>query len=85
MIFDAPTPFALLHHLKPDVLVKGGTYTVEQVVGKEVVEAYGGKVCVTGSRTGVSTTAILQSVGKKGPTHGESETAFQNASTAAVP
>jgi D-beta-D-heptose 7-phosphate kinase/D-beta-D-heptose 1-phosphate adenosyltransferase len=62
LVFNEDTPHTLLHALKPDVLVKGGTYTTDQVVGHEVVEAYGGRVCVTGVVEGISTTAILQSL-----------------------
>lgn len=62
LIFEEDTPHDLLRRLKPDVLVKGGTYTVGEVVGKEVVEAYGGAVCVVGRMEGVSTTEILASV-----------------------
>ncbi|HEU5431334.1 MAG TPA: D-glycero-beta-D-manno-heptose 1-phosphate adenylyltransferase, partial [Thermomicrobiales bacterium] len=63
VVFDEPTPHRLLHHLRPDVLVKGGAYRPEEVVGHEVVEAYGGKVGVLGHVAGVSTTAILASLG----------------------
>jgi D-beta-D-heptose 7-phosphate kinase/D-beta-D-heptose 1-phosphate adenosyltransferase len=59
LIFDDDTPHALLERLRPDVLVKGGTYRVEDVVGRELVQGYGGQVCVTGERPGVSTTALL--------------------------
>jgi D-beta-D-heptose 7-phosphate kinase/D-beta-D-heptose 1-phosphate adenosyltransferase len=59
VIFDADTPEELLCRLRPDVLVKGGTYRVDEVVGRDIVEAYGGRVCVTSQRPGVSTTAIL--------------------------
>jgi D-beta-D-heptose 7-phosphate kinase/D-beta-D-heptose 1-phosphate adenosyltransferase len=62
VIFDDDTPHELLRRLRPDVLVKGGTYTPDQVIGHEVVEAYGGRVCVTGLTKGVSTTAIVQSL-----------------------
>jgi len=61
LIFDADTPHELLRQIRPDVLVKGGTYTREEVVGREVVEAYGGKVCVTGKVEGASTSRILSS------------------------
>jgi D-beta-D-heptose 7-phosphate kinase/D-beta-D-heptose 1-phosphate adenosyltransferase len=64
LIFDDATPHALLWALRPDVLVKGGTYTPDQVVGREVVLAYGGRVCVAGMVGGVSTTAIVSSVRK---------------------
>lgn len=64
VIFDEDTPHELLHAIRPDVLVKGGTYTPEQVVGHEIVESYGGTVCVTGLVDGVSTTNILASVAR---------------------
>jgi D-beta-D-heptose 7-phosphate kinase / D-beta-D-heptose 1-phosphate adenosyltransferase len=44
------------------VLVKGGTYTVEEVVGRDIVEAYGGRVCATGRIGGTSTTEIVTAV-----------------------
>ena len=59
VIFDEPTPHALLERLRPDVLVKGGTYALDEVVGHEVVTAYGGTVCVVGLVDGVSTTRIV--------------------------
>lgn len=62
VVFDEATPHHLLHRLKPDVLVKGGTYTPDQVVGHEVVSAYGGQVCVVGVVEGVSTTKIVESL-----------------------
>jgi len=62
VVFDQDTPHGLLHAIKPDVLVKGGTYTPQQVVGHEVVTAYGGEVRVTGMVEGISTTGILQSL-----------------------
>ena len=60
LIFEEDTPHELLRLIRPDVLVKGGDYRVEGVVGREIVEAYGGKVCVTGKIEGASTTQILQ-------------------------
>lgn len=62
VIFEDATPHALLRALRPDVLVKGGTYTEQEVVGREVVDDYGGKVCVVGHIDGVSTTEILKSL-----------------------
>jgi D-beta-D-heptose 7-phosphate kinase/D-beta-D-heptose 1-phosphate adenosyltransferase len=62
LVFDEDTPHELLRQIRPDVLAKGGTYTPEQVVGHEVVEAYGGQVTVTGAVDGVSTTHILQRI-----------------------
>ncbi len=64
IVFDDDTPHEMLRAIRPDVLVKGGTYTTEQVVGHEVVEAYGGSVCVTGVVDGISTTNILASLAR---------------------
>ncbi|MGH7139031.1 MAG: D-glycero-beta-D-manno-heptose 1-phosphate adenylyltransferase [Pirellulales bacterium] len=62
VVFDEPTPHRLLEKLRPDVLVKGGTYAPEDVVGHEVVTAYGGRVRVVGLVEGVSTTKIVTSL-----------------------
>lgn len=71
LVFDEQTPHELLKALRPDVLVKGGTYTPQEVVGREIVEAYGGQVRVTGVVEGISTTRIVGSLGKAAdnPTH----------------
>lgn len=65
VVFDEETPRDLLHLLHPDVLVKGGTYRLDEVVGHEIVEGYGGRVVVTGVVAGVSTTAIVRSVAER--------------------
>ena len=57
--FDAPTPLALIEAIRPDVLVKGADYTVEQVVGHEVVQAYGGRVYLAPIVEGHSTTSTI--------------------------
>jgi rfaE bifunctional protein nucleotidyltransferase chain/domain len=44
VVFDEPTPLELIRALVPDVLVKGGDYAPDQVVGREIVEGAGGKV-----------------------------------------
>ncbi len=62
VVFDEDTPCDLLRAIRPDVLVKGGTYTTEQIVGHEIVAAYGGQVCVTGVVDGISTTRIVESI-----------------------
>jgi D-beta-D-heptose 7-phosphate kinase/D-beta-D-heptose 1-phosphate adenosyltransferase len=67
VIFDEDTPHVLLRQLRPDILVKGGTYRPHEVVGREVVEAYGGRVSVVGMVQGVSTSQIVQSVLQRGP------------------
>ncbi len=62
LIFDEATPHQLLREIRPDVLVKGGTYTLDEVIGKEIVFGYGGNVRITGQIDGVSTTDILASM-----------------------
>jgi D-beta-D-heptose 7-phosphate kinase/D-beta-D-heptose 1-phosphate adenosyltransferase len=64
VIFANDTPHALLDAIRPDVLVKGGTYAADAIVGHEIVEAYGGAVCVTGVVDGISTTNILASLAR---------------------
>ncbi len=57
--FDAPTPLALIEAIRPDVLIKGADYTVETVVGAEVVQGYGGVVFLAPLVEGHSTTALI--------------------------
>lgn len=58
--FTEDTPVELLHSLRPDVLAKGGDYKKkEDVVGWDIVEAYGGEVRLMGVLDDVSTTAIV--------------------------
>ncbi len=62
VIFDEETPIRLLEALKPSVLVKGGDYTPETVVGKDLVESYGGKVELVEFVDGKSTTNIIEKI-----------------------
>lgn len=62
--FDEDTPEALLAVIRPDVLVKGGDYSTDQVVGGRFVEAYGGEVRVLAFLDNCSTTAIVEKVRK---------------------
>lgn len=66
--FDEDTPHAVLEQVRPDILVKGGTYSVDEIVGREVVESYGGRVQPMGITPGVSTTEIVRRL------RGEAET-----------
>lgn len=59
VVFDEDTPLELIRALKPDVLVKGGDYTKDQVVGRDVVEKEGGRVVLVPLVPGASTSAIL--------------------------
>ncbi|HWA63738.1 MAG TPA: D-glycero-beta-D-manno-heptose 1-phosphate adenylyltransferase [Caulobacteraceae bacterium] len=58
--FDAPTPIELIEAARPDVLIKGGDYTVEGVVGYEFVQSYGGEVRLAPFVEGHSTTATIR-------------------------
>lgn len=60
--FAEPTPERLIELVKPDVLVKGGDYGIDQVVGAELVKAYGGTVKVLGLVENSSTTAIVEKI-----------------------
>ncbi len=61
-MFDEDTPLELISALMPDILVKGGDYTPEGVVGKELVESYGGRVELIPFVDGKSTTNIIDKV-----------------------
>jgi len=58
-VFDEDTPLELISTLLPDVLVKGGDYHLDDIVGREVVEEAGGEVRVLPFVVGYSTTKIL--------------------------
>lgn len=60
--FEEDTPHKLLEALRPDVLVKGGDYTHDAVVGADFVESYGGRVCIVPLWGNVSTTVIADSI-----------------------
>ena len=65
-LFDEDTPRELISVLLPDVLVKGGDYTVETIVGADVVIAAGGRVEVIPLVPGRSTTSILERARREG-------------------
>lgn len=60
--FDEDTPAALIEALLPDVLVKGGDYTADQVVGADAVRAAGGDVVILDFLQGRSTTGLVQRI-----------------------
>jgi rfaE bifunctional protein nucleotidyltransferase chain/domain len=64
--FGEDTPERLIGAVLPDVLVKGGDYTVEQIAGAGCVQAAGGEVRVLPFVTGYSTTSLLDRVRKRG-------------------
>ncbi|MCA1944214.1 MAG: D-glycero-beta-D-manno-heptose 1-phosphate adenylyltransferase [Desulfovibrio sp.] len=60
--FEAATPYDIIRQLQPDILVKGGDWPVEAIVGRDVVEARGGKAVSLPLVEGVSTTAIIDRI-----------------------
>ena len=64
--FSEDTPEHLLQQLKPEILVKGGDYTLEQVVGGEYVKSYGGEVKALEFLDNCSTSAIVEKMKKVG-------------------
>jgi len=60
VIFEEETPLELIKALLPDVIVKGGDYTIEQVVGGKEVIANGGKVIINAIVEGFSTTSLIE-------------------------
>jgi len=62
VLFNEPDPRNLIAALQPDVLVKGGDWAVERIVGREIVEARGGTVRTIPLVPGVSTTSIIQRI-----------------------
>ena len=65
IIFDEPTPLRLIEELKPDVLVKGGDWPVEKIVGAQQVLAQGGQVFSLELLPGYSTTSIVAEIVRK--------------------
>lgn len=61
-LFDEPTPFELLNALIPDILVKGADWSIENIVGRDIVEANGGSVQTIEFINQQSTTNIIKTV-----------------------
>lgn len=64
ILFDTDTPLELINAVKPDVLVKGGDYTIEHIVGAKEVQSWGGRVVINPIVEGYSTTGILDKISK---------------------
>jgi rfaE bifunctional protein nucleotidyltransferase chain/domain len=62
VIFDEETPLELIKKIQPDVLVKGGDYTLDTIVGAKEVMANGGKVEIFPIEEGFSTTGIIEKI-----------------------
>ena len=63
-IFPELTPLKLINYLKPDVLIKGGDWPEEKVVGREEVKKWGGKVAIIPEVEGKSTTNVVEKIRK---------------------
>lgn len=63
--FSEPDPYRVIKELQPDVLVKGGDWPIEKIIGRDIVEARGGKVISAGYIDGASTTGIIEKILKK--------------------
>jgi D-beta-D-heptose 7-phosphate kinase/D-beta-D-heptose 1-phosphate adenosyltransferase len=59
VLFDEDTPMELVRALKPNVIVKGGDYTRESIVGAREVEQWGGETVIIPLTAGQSTTSII--------------------------
>jgi rfaE bifunctional protein nucleotidyltransferase chain/domain len=60
--FNEPDPYRLISLIKPDLLVKGGDWGVDQIIGKEIVEKEGGKVVSIPLSPGYSTTKLIEKI-----------------------
>jgi rfaE bifunctional protein nucleotidyltransferase chain/domain len=63
-LFEEETPANLIRQLIPDILVKGSDYKIDDIVGREIVEANGGKVVTIDLVPGQSTTSIIEKLMK---------------------
>jgi D-beta-D-heptose 7-phosphate kinase/D-beta-D-heptose 1-phosphate adenosyltransferase len=66
VVFDEDTPHAIIAALQPDVLVKGADWAEDAIVGRDVVEARGGRVVRIPVETGYSTTGLVQRIRQPG-------------------
>ncbi|MDI6839271.1 MAG: D-glycero-beta-D-manno-heptose 1-phosphate adenylyltransferase [bacterium] len=62
VLFDESTPQKLIETIKPDILVKGGDYKINEIVGREIVQKEGGKVVIIPKVPGYSTTKIINKI-----------------------
>lgn len=65
VIFEEDTPLQLITTILPDVIVKGGDYTIDQIIGAEQVIANGGRVVINPIVPGFSTTGIIKKLSKQ--------------------
>jgi D-beta-D-heptose 7-phosphate kinase/D-beta-D-heptose 1-phosphate adenosyltransferase len=75
VVFDEDDPHAIIGALQPDVLVKGADWATDRIIGRDIVEARGGKVIRIPFASGYSTTSIIEKIrvnGERGMKNGES-------------
>ena len=65
VIFEDDTPYNLINHIKPDILVKGGDWKPENIVGSDIVSSYNGEVKSLSYIDGKSTTDIINKLKEK--------------------
>ena len=71
VIFNENTPIKLIADLRPNILVKGGDYTKEEVIGSQQVVKDGGEIVIIPLVPGYSTTNIINTLKEKGLTEGD--------------
>jgi bifunctional ADP-heptose synthase (sugar kinase/adenylyltransferase) len=62
LLFNEPDPYNAIAALRPQVLVKGGDWTAEKIIGADIVEGDGGKVAVIPYLKGFSTSEIIEKI-----------------------
>ena len=65
VIFKEDTPYKLINHIKPDILVKGGDWKPEDIIGSDIVSSYNGEVKSLSFVDGKSTTDIINKLKEK--------------------
>ena len=65
VLFEEDTPLELIKSIMPDVIIKGGDYSVDQIAGAKEVIANGGRVVINPILEGFSTTSIIEAAKKK--------------------
>ena len=62
VVFNEPDPYNIIAALKPDILVKGGDWRIEKIIGRDIVESCGGKVCTIPFIEGASSSRIIENI-----------------------
>jgi rfaE bifunctional protein nucleotidyltransferase chain/domain len=62
VLFDEPDPYNTIAAVKPDILVKGGDWSLENIVGRDIVESYGGEVHTIPFIEGASSSRIIEDI-----------------------